>query len=57
MAQSVERLTLGVGAGQDLGVLRWSPVFGSTLRGESAGDSLSPSPSAPPPMHVHSLSL
>lgn len=39
MAQSVKRLTLGFGSGQDLTV-----HLGSLLSGKSAWDSLSPSP-------------
>ena len=31
MAQSVERLALGLGAGHDLRVGRWSPVSGSVM--------------------------
>ena len=36
MAQSVERLALGLGAGHDLRVGRWSPVSGSVMSWESA---------------------
>ena len=40
----VERLTLDFGSGHDLRVLKSSPVLGSELNTEHAGDS----PSAPP---------
>ena len=35
VAQSVTHLTLGLGSGRDLRVLRWSPTSGSVLSGES----------------------
>ena len=50
VAQSVKYLTLDFGSGHNCGVLELSPKLGSSLRGESAGDSLSlslcPSPSS-----------
>ena len=45
MAQSVEELALDFGSGQDLTVVRSSPVSGSVLRVEPAEDALSLSPS------------
>ena len=60
MAQLVERLTLDFGSGQDLRVVRSSPMSGSALSGESAWDSPPPSASAsataPPAMLTHALS-
>lgn len=47
VAQLVKFPTLDFGSGHDLKVLRSSPVSGSALGGESARDSLSPSPSDP----------
>ena len=41
---SVKHLTLDFGSCRDLRVLRSSPALGSALSGESAWDSLSPSP-------------
>ena len=49
MAQSVKHLTLGFSSGHDLRVMRLSPVSSSVLGMESAWDSLSLPPSAPPP--------
>ena len=49
--------TLNFGSGHDLRVVGSSPTSGSGLSGESAWDSLSPSPSALPPAHALSLSL
>jgi len=46
MAQSVEHPTLDFSSGHDLRVVGLSPVLGSVLGGESAGESLS-SPSDP----------
>ena len=40
MAQWVEHLTLGFGSGHDLGVVGLSPVSGSVLSLQSAGESL-----------------
>lgn len=55
-AQSVECLTLDFGSGHDLRAVRSSLASGSMLSRESARDSLSPSPSAPPsPTHTVSL--
>ena len=48
-AQLVKHTTLDFGSGHDLTVMRTSPVLGSVLSWESAWDSLSPSPPAPPP--------
>ena len=42
-------LTLNFGSGHDVMVVRSSPMLGSKLSTESAWDSLSSSPSAPPP--------
>lgn len=55
MVELVKHLTLGVSSGPDLRVRRGSPMLGSMLSTESAGDSLSlsPSPSSPP---THALS-
>ena len=53
-AHSIERPTLGSGSGRDLRVVRLSPMSGSALSRESAGDSL---PLAMPlPWPVSSLS-
>ena len=41
MAQLVEHLTVGFGLGHDLRVGGSRPTVGSTISGESAGDSLS----------------
>ena len=49
MAQAFEGLTLDLSLGCDLRVVGWSPMSGSALGGESAWDSLSPSPCTPPP--------
>ena len=57
MAQSVKHLTLDFSSGDDLGVVRLSPAAGSMLSRESVGESLSPSRSAPPPVHSLFLSL
>ena len=51
MAQSDKHPTLDFGSGHDLKVVRSSPMSGSTLSmAGAAGDSLSPSFSAPPPL-------
>ena len=52
MAQLVERLTLDFGSGHDLRIMGLSPMLGSMLSGESAGDSLSLSLT---PTHMLSL--
>ena len=54
VAQSVEHLSPDFGSGQDLRVMRLSPVLGSTLSMESAWNPLSPS--APSPSFPLSLS-
>lgn len=54
VAQLVEHPTFGFGLGHDLRVLRSSSTLGSVLGTESAWESLSPSPFAPP---LYSLSL
>ena len=58
MAQPVEQLTLDVGSGHDPRVVESSPMLGSALRVEPALDSVSLTPSAPPPLTLClSLSL
>ena len=54
MAQSVKHWTLNFGSGRDLRAVRLSPVSSSTLIGESAQDSHSPSaPSHPPQINKY----
>ena len=58
MAQSVKHLTLGIGSGPDLAVVRSSPELGFLLSMEPAWDSLSPSLSlCPPAVHACVLTL
>ena len=49
MVQLVKCLTLGFCSVHNMRVMGLSPVSGSELSVDSAQDSLSPSPSAPPP--------
>ena len=51
VAQSVKRLTLGLGSSHDLRVLGWRPQSASALSRES----VRPSPSAPPPCSLLSV--
>ena len=52
VAQSGEYPTLDFSSGHALRVTGSSPMLGSALSVESAGDSLSPSHSAPRPTHA-----
>lgn len=57
MAHSIESPTLDFSSGHHLRVLRSSLVSGSVLSVDPAWNSLSPSPSVPPPDLVFSLFL
>jgi len=48
VAELVKHVTLDFGSGHDLRAVRLSPMSGSELSMESACESLSPSPLAPP---------
>ena len=51
--QSVKHPTLGFSSGHDLTVVEFEPRIGLCAGGaEPAWDSLSPSPSAPPPLSL-----
>ena len=55
VAQLVKHLTLDFSLGHDLRVVRSSSKTGSLISQGSAGDSVFPSPSAPPQTHALSL--
>ena len=56
MAQLVECPTSDFSSGHGLRIMRSSPQLGFAPTMESAGDSLSSSPSAPPATHSHAPS-